>query len=251
VRGLLVVLALAACGKDVDEAGSEVEEFVAPGARPYAADIGTTALRGVAKFAGEPRARSPLDMGTERYCVQAHDEPPETETLVVGTDGGVANVLVRVTGGLEGWKFPRGEGEVVLDQRGCIYVPHVLAMRVGQTLRVRNGDAILHNVHGFRLPQEREVFNWAQITKGVENAYRARRPELIHVRCDVHPWMGAYVWILRHPFFAVTGEDGAFAIAGLPPGSYEVEAWHEELGTWTQSVTLRDGETAEIAFRLE
>jgi plastocyanin len=229
----------------VESAGNDVNA----GGGTWSAEQGTATVTGVVKFEGDAPKRRAIDVGSEAFCVQAHkDDPLRTETVVIGADGGLANVFVQVSAGLEGWKFPDATGEVVLDQKGCQYVPHVLVAQVGQTLKVRNSDPIMHNVHGVNLKTERDEFNWAQTKAGLEDTKDLKKAGGIHIKCDVHGWMGAHLWIVKHPFFAVTGEDGAFTLPKLPPGTYTIEAWHEKLGTKTASVTVGDGEAKEVSF---
>jgi plastocyanin len=231
-----------------DEVGGAEEDVSAAARRTYHPDLGTAGVGGVVRFEGEVPKRRVLDTGTEPHCAKATAEPLLSETYVVGLDGGFANVFVHVTQGLGGWKFPPGTGEVFLDQVACRYVPHMLGAQVGQTLRVRNSDPIMHNVHGISLKTGEEFMNLAQAREGKESIKKLRRPGFVHIKCDVHGWMGTSLMIVKHPFHAVTGEDGAFALAKLPPGAYTIEAWHEKLGTQTRTVTLADGETRQIAF---
>jgi plastocyanin len=256
VRILATVLGLVVLGcggsKEAPPAQAAVveEEPVPVGdGGTFSPDLGTATVKGSVKFEGEAPARRAIDVGSEAFCVQFHkDEPLRSETVVIGAEGGLANVFVRVTAGLEAWKFADGTGEVVLDQKGCSYLPHMLAAQVGQTLKVRNSDPIMHNVHGINRKTDKDEFNWAQTKAGLESTKELKKPGAIMVKCDVHGWMGANVMIEKHPFFAVTGENGAFELPKLPPGAYTIEAWHEKLGTQTQQVTVGDGETKEIAF---
>ena len=252
MRPFLLAFLLAACGAEApapsDVGADWPEEPPVPGRRDWDPSAGTIALRGVVRFEGEPPARKPVDMGGDPACCSRHEKPVLSETYVVGPEGGFANVFVQVTGGLEGWRFPRAEGDALLDQRGCVYVPHVLSLEVGQTLRVRNSDPILHNVHGYTLKGDREFCNWGQAAQGREDSRQMRKPGILAMKCDVHGWMQAYVCVAPHPFHAVTGEDGAFTLPPLPPGTYVVEAWHEKLGTRTAEVVLAEGAPAEVSF---
>ena len=135
----------------------------------------------------------------------------------------------------------------MIDQNGCMYIPHVIGMMAGQELKFLNSDAILHNVHG--LPKVNREFNLGMPASLTEKSVTLNQPEpLFPVKCDVHPWMNAYVAVMTHPFWAVTGEDGAYTIGNLPAGTYNIEAWHERLGTQTAEVTVADGETASADF---
>ena len=128
-----------------------------------------------------------------------------------------------------------------------MYKPHVLGIQVGQTLDIVNGDDTLHNIHA--VPTANGEFNKAQQFKGFRNQHVFSTKEvMVPFRCDVHKWMTAYVGVLDHPFFAVTGSTGAFELKGLPPGTYTIEAWHEKLGTQTQTVTIAEKQTSDVAF---
>ena len=135
-----------------------------------------------------------------------------------------------------------------MAQEGCIYKPHVLGIQVGQTLAIVSGDDTLHNIHA--IPERNGEFNMAQQAKGARNTHIFNTSEvMVPFKCDVHKWMTAYVGVVEHPFFAVTGQDGTFTLKGLPPGTYTVEAVHEKLGRQTQSVTLTAKGTQDIASR--
>ncbi len=137
----------------------------------------------------------------------------------------------------------------MLDQNGCRYEPHVLGLTVGQTLKILNSDGLLHNVHA--LPKINTGFNRAMPASVTEAEYTFDKEEfMFKVKCDVHPWMGAYISVMRHPFFDVTGKDGRFEIRDVPPGTYEIEIWHEKLGTKTARVTIEGDETKSVDFSM-
>ena len=143
-----------------------------------------------------------------------------------GSDDTLQNVLVYVSKGLEGKKFDAPKQPVVLDQVGCVYTPHVVAVMAGQTLEIRNSDATLHNV--MSAPRNNPPFNFGMPVKDQTSAKVFKSPEMkMNLKCFMHPWMSAYVHVLEHPFFAVTGPDGTFTIHGLPPGEYELSVLHE------------------------
>ena len=135
----------------------------------------------------------------------------------------------------------------MLDQNGCRYTPHVFGIQVGQTLTVSNGDPTLHNIHA--TPANNAEFNTGQPIEGMTYDTEFEAVEVrVPVKGDVHGWMNAYVGVLDHPYFGVSGNGGAFALNTLPPGDYTIEAWHEMLGTQTQNVTVGENETVEVSF---
>jgi len=157
----------------------------------------------------------------------------------------IRNVLVSVKEGLGDKKFTAPSEPAVLTQYGCEYSPHVMGVMAGQPLRVLNGDDTNHNIHF--LPKVNEQYNFTQPKKDTEKGRELTlQPEdVFHVKCDVHPWMGCWIQVFTHPFYAVTGDDGTFEIKGLPPGKYVVEAWHEKFGTTTMTVEVAQDETKE------
>jgi hypothetical protein len=137
---------------------------------------------------------------------------------------------------------------VTLDQRGCIYVPHVMGIMVGQQYRILNSDGILHNIH--TLPKINRSFNRAMPATLKETSTTFEKPEAVfNIKCDVHPWMSAYIAVFTHPFFSTTATDGKFTIAGLDAGTYEITAWHERLGTQSASVTVSGSDTKTQDFK--
>jgi hypothetical protein len=189
-------------------------------------------------------------MAGDPQCARLHgNQPVSSEEFVVGPQNEVKWVFVYVKEGVRGTFNPPPQ-PMVLDQKGCIYRPHVFGLMVGQTLEVLNSDPLLHNVHAF--PKKNRPFNVGQPLQGKKDRFTFDVPEvMIPIKCDVHTWMVAYCGVLPHPFFAVTGSDGRYTIRGLPPGTYTLEAWHERLGTRTQTVTVRAGETVTVNFILE
>ncbi len=203
---------------------------------------GTASVHGKVSFGGTVAPPVVIDKGG--LC--SHGEPLVDETVVVGEDRGLANVVVYI-GGVSSSNPPPGE-PVVLDQKDCRYVPHVLAMRAGQVLRIRSSDAEVHNVHSFS--SDNPAFNVAMAKAGAEKDVLLQRPETFRVKCDVHPWMTGYVAVMTSNFFAVTKDDGGFEIKGLPPGSYELVAWHERFGELKQTVEVKDDAvTVNLVYR--
>jgi plastocyanin len=158
----------------------------------------------------------------------------------------MANVMVRVKSPVAG-TFAAPAQAAVIDQKGCHYEPHVLGVMVGQILKLRNSDGLLHNVHA--LPKVNTPFNMAMPANRLEADTKFGKEEgMFLVKCDIHGWMTAYVGVFGNPYFAVTGADGKFSIPGLPPGTYEIEAWHEKLGVKSGSVTVAAGQPAKLDF---
>ncbi|MFA0750983.1 MAG: hypothetical protein SLRJCFUN_001386 [Candidatus Fervidibacter sp.] len=213
------------------------------------AAAGTATIKGVVKFQGTPLKPRMISMKQDKKCDALHKgKPVASDEFVLNSNGTLKWVLVYVKNPPKGNYKPPSK-PVVLDQKGCHYTPHVFGIMVGQPLEILNSDGFLHNVHfiGKKNPQ----FNQAQPTSAVKIRKQFKSPELppdSYFKCDVHPWMKAWVGIFDHPFFAVSGDDGSFTISGLPAGTYEIEAWHEKLGKQTQKVTVKAGETKTITF---
>ncbi|MGB0715562.1 MAG: hypothetical protein ACPGXK_06780 [Phycisphaerae bacterium] len=145
------------------------------------------------------------------------------------------NVMVYIKSGLSG-SFDAPAEKVQLTQVKCEYTPHVLGLMAGQTLTISNGDATNHNIHF--LPKVNEEINFSQPKKGMTKDIQLVKEDVFKIKCDVHPWMAAYIQVFDHPFFAVTGKDGTFELKGVPAGKYVVEAWHEKFGVKTVEVTV-------------
>ena len=239
MAALALAAATVACGGG-SQPGGDAAPTPPPTVSPVdPATAGTIAGR--VTFEGTPPAPTPIRMDSDRNCA-AHDEGATDEAVVVGPDGSLQNVFVYVKDGLGNLRFPVPAEPVVLDQKGCRYVPHVLGAQVGQPVEVRNSDPTLHNVHA--VAEANQEFNTGQPIQGMKHLHTfSTREVMVPFKCDVHGWMRAYVGVLDHPYFAVTGPDGTFSLDGLPPGTYTVEAWHETLGTQAQTVTIGEKET--------
>ena len=161
----------------------------------------------------------------------------------------MGNVFVYVSKGVPKKDYPVPTTEAVINQEGCQYHPHVLGLMKGQTLKILNPDGTLHNVHA--MPKENKEFNLAMPKFRTEITTTFDKPEFMFpIKCDVHPWMGAWIAVMSHPYFAVSGTDGKFTIADLPPGEYEIQAWQEKLGTQTATVTIATADEAkEVNFK--
>ena len=238
-----VALLLAGCGGggDADSTASGAAE---PPPAEASAPIGSAVISGTAMFEGD--APSPSRLRLDADCSALHEGPVMSENVVIN-DGKLANVFVYVKEGLGERTFAPPAEPVVIDQQGCIYHPHVFGIQVGQTLKILNSDPFLHNINA--QAEVNRPFNFGMPKQGDERERSFRVPEvMVHIKCDVHPWMSAYAGVVAHPFFAVSGEDGSFSIEGLPAGEYVLEAWHEEFGTMTQTVTVTDGGAATADF---
>jgi plastocyanin len=172
-------------------------------------------------------------------------------SLVVGDSGGLANVVLSIRADDRELTGPVPNAPAVLDQKGCQYVPHVIAVMVGQPILVKNSDPFLHNVHSLSIDNPAFNFGQPNVDPG-RKVSPMKVAERFKIKCDVHPWMSAYVSVFDHPYFAVSGPDGSFAIPGsLPDGQYTVVAWHEKLGEKQLSVDVKDGKSAPIDFAFE
>jgi plastocyanin len=227
----------------------------APGPAPAATPAGAGkhvdpdtagSVTGKATFKGTPPKAETIRMAADPACMAAGGANT-SESAIVAADGSVANVFVYVKDALDGYAFDVPTAAAVLDQKGCRYVPHVLGVRVGQPVEFLNSDATLHNVHG--MPMNNPEFNKGEPTQGMRIRQTFTKPEImVPVKCNIHGWMNAYIGVVAHPYFTVTGPDGSFAIQGLPPGTYTVEAWHELYGTQSQQVTVTTKGAAAAAF---
>jgi plastocyanin len=174
----------------------------------------------------------------------------DTRLYVVGKDNGLADVFVYISKGLEGKKFPVPTTPVEINQEGCMYYPYVVGAMVGQTVKFKNSDPFMHNVHGTPNVDGNTEFNIAEPSQGDINDTKfmtsITKPEvLVRVKCDVHPWMFCYVGVQDNPFFAVTDKDGKFNIPNVPAGQYTLTAYHRKthgsLPGVSQQITMAAG----------
>jgi plastocyanin len=206
-------------------------------------------LTGAVKFEGSALKPARIDMSSDPSCAKAHPTPATTEDLLVGGNSGLENVIVYVSDGLGDKTFEAPQQAVVIEQKGCQYKPHVLGMQTAQKLDVVNDDSTTHNIHP--MPNNNREWNKSQPHgMAVEETF-TREEIAIPVKCNIHPWMHAYIAVFKHPYFAVTDKDGKFEMKNLPPGTYTIKAWHEKLGTLTQKVTIAGSEakTLDFAFK--
>ena len=187
-------------------------------------------------------------MSANPACERRHaNSPALTEQVVVNTNGTLRNTFIWVKSGLPAGRWPVPSEPAKLDQDGCVYVPHVLGIMTGQPLEISNSDPMNHNVHAESTINT--AWSESQAPRAEKKFKRFEKQEiLIPVTCGVHPWMRSYIGVVDHPFFAVTGEDGSFAIKGLPPGNYTVEAVHESLGRKEMNIVVSANERKELRF---
>jgi hypothetical protein len=209
---------------------------------------GQVGVSGSATLSGAPPAGKAIDMTGDDYCGRVNaGQQVLDRTVVADEQGRLAEVVVYVKEGLARGNHPVPQEPVTLDQQNCMYRPRVLALRANQPFIIRNSDETLHNVH-VRAKSNRE-FNVGQPMKGIQSRRTFSSAEVgIHVACDIHGWMAASIAVFDHPYFAVTGADGSFSIADLPPGQYLIEAWHATLGTQQQRIAVTAGAAAEVRF---
>lgn len=209
------------------------------------------AVKGLVKFEGQKPERQVLDTGADAYCKRMHaTDPLLSDAAVIADDGGFQHIFVFIANPPEK-EYPAPAEPVVLDQKGCRYEPHVFGILVGQQLAVRNGDETTHNVRGFAT--KNRAFNFGQ-PAGSEPRTREFTivEEALKIKCDIHPWMQSYAFVLPHPFFAVTDSAGNYEIKNVPAGTYTLKAWHERLGYMEQQITVADAEArADFTFKRE
>ncbi len=212
-------------------------------------------ITGSVKLDGTPPVMKPIDMASNPQCAAMHKDPVFEESVVAGDKGELANVVVFIKPA-DGTtlKGPIPTTPVTITQKGCMYHPHVVACMVGQDVIFTSDDEFLHNVHG--LCVDNDPFNFAQSKQPGDAAPQKKMTfataEQFKVKCDIHPWMAAWIVVLDHPFFSVTGADGKFSIdtKGLADGDYTLDAWQERFGDQTAKITVKDGKaTSDFTFK--
>ena len=244
---VLVLLGLlaAACGGTGDR--GDGKKATSGPSTTAAAPLGLATIAGVVNFTGRPPANPTIDMSEEPGCKAKYSLKPHDPVVTV-SGGKLADVVVYVKSGLpEGAVFPARTAPVSLEQDGCLYHPRVFAVMVNEPIRIVNADPVLHNIKA--MPTVNRGFNISQPNSGMETERAFTQPEpAVPLECNVHGWMHAWVFVLPHPYFAVSGADGTFSITGLPAGTYTLEAWHQKLGTRTVTVTVPATGSAPAAF---
>ena len=238
---ILFVLGLAgptACSRE----SADVVKLQRPAHDPSSA---TARVSGTVTFDGERPVAAPVKAGGSLYCVR-HARDLAMEDALVSENGLVQNVIIYVRSGHERWAYAPPSDFAVLDQKDCVYTPHVLTVMANQQVRIRNSDDTFHNVHA--QPKRNTPFNLAQAVRNAEDVQVfSKADEPFRVGCDLHRWMSAYIGVFEHPFHTITDEKGAYSMQ-LPPGKYELAAWHEKYGLRTAMVDVQDGQKIELNF---
>jgi plastocyanin len=240
---------MAGCGKKEsaeEQPAAPAAATPAPAATPIDAATAAT-VSGTVKFDGAAPKAAKIDMSQDPNC-----QGSNTAENVVVNDGKLANVFVYVKDGLGNRTFDVPKDAVTLTQSGCKYKPHVLGVMAGQTIQIVNADPTTHNIHP--TPKDNREWNESQAAQAppLEKVF-AREEILLPVKCNQHPWMRMFVNVVKNPFYAVSGPDGKFVIAGLPPGDYTIAFVQEKLGEQDQKVTLaaKDSKTVDMTFKAQ
>ena len=211
---------------------------------------GSAGISGKVILKGTPPPEKDISLTAD--CGTHHAAGLKTRFYVVGEHGGLADVFISIKDGLAGKTYDAPSEPVVLDQVGCEYTPYVIGLQTGQKLLVKNSDPLMHNVHSIPRATGNKESNKAQMPRGKELEYAFASPELfVPFKCDIHPWMFAYVGVIDHPFFGVSGNDGKFQLKNVPDGKYVVEAYHRKAGKQTHEITVADGKSAPVEFTFE
>lgn len=244
---LLVVALVASCGGGGGETNAPPPPAggAAAGAATFDMSKANGTVSGKITFDGTPPPNDKIQMSADPYCAQHAAQNPTTETVEV-SDGGLENVIVYVSSGLPSGVAYATPAPVEIVQENCHYVPHVFTMMANQPLKIKNADMTLHNIHAWA--EKNPQFNVGQPVKDMVSETKFANPEMpLPVRCDVHKWMGAFIGVFDNPFNTVSKKDGTYELK-LPPGSYEITAWHEKFGTKKMMVTVMDNGKAELNF---
>jgi plastocyanin len=224
------------------------KESAKPARQPTPLDLSTTGtISGQVRFDGPVPEQTVLQLsGWSECAAQNPGGNPRAGDILVNA-GKLQNAVVYVKEGLGARVFAVPTEQVTIDQKGCVFLPRMAALRVDQPLHFLNSDPIAHNVRG--LTKVARAWNFSLGVKGAARTITVDKPEvMIELKCDIHPWMRAYVGVFDHPYFTLSGADGEFTLKDLPPGEYIIEAWHERFGTRSQKVSLGAKETKDIVL---
>lgn len=203
-------------------------------------------ISGKITLSGAAPAREAINITKDKEVCAATEHL--SDLLVVSADNAIKNVIVSIVDIEKGKKADIPTTNPVLDQNGCIFIPHVICVTAGTTIDILNSDAVTHNVHTY--PEENTAMNKAQPPSlkkiSLETEFGEEDP--MKVACDYHGWMSSWVGIFEHPYYALTGDDGTFTISDLPAGAYEIKAWQEELGELVKTVKVKEGESISVNF---
>lgn len=204
-------------------------------------------ISGKVTYEGEPPKRQAIKMDADPACAALHEKPVGTVDALVRPDTKeVIFAFVYLEG--EGLSGEAPAEHAKIDQTGCMYEPHVQGIMVGQTLDIVNSDPTMHNIHC--LAEENREFNFGQPTPGTREEV-FRRPEIgVKFKCDVHPWMSAYIHVMEHPYFATTGSHGEWTIENVPAGTYKLKTWHEKFGETEQEITVADTDVEGVEIKI-
>jgi Carboxypeptidase regulatory-like domain len=248
--GAASLLLLSGCGKSDTSEAPKKDEAPAAAATAPADDANAATVTGKVSFTGDKPAMKTISMDATPACSRQHSTAQKSQEVIVNDNGTLKNTFVWIKSGLPDKQWPVPAGSVKLEQKGCMYEPHVLGVMANQNIEVVNGDPTNHNIHP--LPKVNREWNESQPPGGdAKMKTFAREEVMIPVKCNVHPWMRAYIGVVGNPFFAVTGDDGTFTIKGLPPGTYTIEAWHEKYGTQDAQITVapKESKTNDFSFK--
>ncbi len=250
---LLITLAVSGCAKSSNEPvdSQETVAVTQPSTVFASVDAQTTGtVKGKVFFEGEAPVPAKIPIRGNPECAVFHKEGSVLSEELLVHDGGLQNVFIYIKEGLEGQKFEPPSQSVTIGNKHCVYVPHVLGVQVNQPVVLLNEDPTLHNIHSYSKNQKN--WNLGLPFQGMKQTKKFSNPEvMVTLKCDVHPWMVGYVGVLSHPYFAVSGEDGSFEIKNLPVSEYVIEAWHEKLGTQSQTVRVEPTKTTEVQFKFK
>jgi hypothetical protein len=203
-------------------------------------------ITGKVTFTGTPPKMKPIDMSKEPVCAKEHNPPITTQDIEAGAGNTLQDVVVYISAGDQG--SAPASATAKYEQKGCQYMPHVLALQVNQPQQIYNNDPVAHNIHP--LPKQNSEWNKSQPPGAPPIDAKWDKPEFIAVKCNIHPWMHGYFAVLSTSHYGLTGSDGTFTIQGVPPGKYTLTAWQEHMGTQTQEVTVSGGATtANFTFK--
>lgn len=212
-----------------------------------AGDItGTITLKGT-----PPKEKDITPLKDDPNCGKLHTDMPTTHFYVVGANGGLADVVVSLQG-VSAASTGASAEPLAMDQKGCEYTPQIMAVQTDQKILVKNSDPVMHNIHDLPTIAGNKEQNVAQMPGSAELTFSFPKPEMfLKFKCDVHPWMFAWVSVFDHPYFAVSGKDGSFKIANVKPGKYTLQAAHRKAGTATQEIEVKEGAPTKVDFTLE